>query len=104
MLGWTAVLASALRAVLLPSTNGRTNWQERLTTVYDHSSMFVKPFQVLALLETMHAVLGLVRSPVLPGVYAMDGKDARFDVRHGSCYALAKNNRCGSVDFMLGYD
>ena len=73
MLGWTAVLASALRAVLLPSTNG-LNWQERLTTVYDHSSMFVKLFQVLALLETMHAVLGLVRSPVLPGVMQWMGR------------------------------
>tara|TARA_A100001037_G_C14817893_1_gene486290 strand:+ start:373 stop:612 length:240 start_codon:yes stop_codon:yes gene_type:complete len=38
------------------------------------------------------------------GRYAMDGKDARFDVRHGFYRAFAKNNRCGSVDFKLGYD
>ena len=36
--------------------------------------------------------------------YAMDGKDARFDVRHGFYRAFAKNNRCGSDDFKLGYD
>jgi very-long-chain (3R)-3-hydroxyacyl-CoA dehydratase len=72
-LGWTAVLASALRAVLLPSTN-ELNWQERLTTVYDHSSIFVKLFQVLALLETLHAMVGFVRSPVLPSVLQWMGR------------------------------
>lgn len=76
-LGWTAVLASALRAVLLPASSnfGRTtNWQERLTTVYDHSSMFVKPFQILSLMETLHAVFGFVRSPVLPSVLQWMGR------------------------------
>ena len=85
---WSAALVLSVRSIV---ENGGS-----LTSVYDDAGWFVRLGQCSAVMEVLHSLLGLVRSPVLTALMQWR-EDARYHGRHTPHRVVARDDG-GGID------